>query len=70
MIPQELIHRLDLRQFPFQHPPIRLQHLTGSKSQDLTDEGEHPRSEGEDSRLPSLHVLVAAMFSPLRGLVF
>ena len=70
MIPEELIDRLHFGQFILEVSPIRFEDFAGRKSQDLSDERQHPRPETEDSPFPLLHVVVATVSPPSALLVF
>lgn len=64
MIPQQLIHRLDLVQLLLQRRPIHLQNSTHSKPIHTLNKRKHPRSQSKHSSFPHFQLGVIRSFSP------
>lgn len=65
MVLEHLVDRCHLLEAVLQRSPVRLDDLVRDESHHVLDEGEHPRSEGEDARLPSLKRCQAGATSPV-----
>ena len=69
MVTHELVDGADVGELGLECAPVGLEDLAGSVRAHLADEDEHARTEGEDARLPVIHVCVACAVTPQRALV-